>query len=279
MAKILVVGCGDIGYRVALTLYQAGHQVTGLKRHALTEPAPFPMLLADIRQPSTLTVLNAEFDLVLFIVSPAGRQAEDYQALYFSGLNNLLNHFASKGQSPKWLLVSSSSVYGQNQGEWVDEDSETRPAAATSQCLVAAEQALWSADDRHCVVRFSGIYGPGRDWLLRRAARGEPIQQQPPSFTNRIHRDDCVAVLDFLIHKQLAGDALHNCYLASDNNPVPLWDVMNWIAEQYAFPAPEALVMSSDAAQNKRCSNARLTALGYQFSYSGYQNGYLNPAQ
>ncbi|AEG01323.1 SDR family oxidoreductase [Methylomonas methanica] len=277
MASILVVGCGDIGYSMALALHNLGHQVVGLKRRPPEKPTPFPILVADIRHADTLLVLSPEFDLVLFIVAPGSRQLEAYQALYQSGLENMLTHFASAAVAPKWLMVSSSSVYGQNQGEWVDEDSLAQPASATSQCLVAAEQLLWAADASHCVVRFSGIYGPGRDWLIRRAAQGEAIQQTPPSYTNRIHRDDCVGVLLFLINKLLAGERLHSCYLASDNDPAPLWDVMAWIAGQYGFPAPVPLNLPGGTLQNKRCSNARLTALGYEFLFQSYRDGYVNP--
>ena len=274
MARILVVGCGDVGYRVALAMHERGHDVVGLKRQPIDTPSPFPILIADIRQSLLLEVLPSDFDLVLFIVSPDSRQLEAYQALYETGLNNLLSHFSIHGRQPRWFMVSSTSVYGQNNGEWVDETSVTHPNSGTSLCLLYAEQRLWEADRQHCVVRFSGIYGPGRDWLIRRAAQGERIQQQPPTYTNRIHRDDCVAVLVFLMEKHLAGDLLAACYLASDHDPAPLWDVMNWIAAQYHFPAPAPLLTPDNANQNKRCSNARLVALGYSFLYRSYLDGY-----
>ncbi|MGY6277069.1 SDR family oxidoreductase [Methylomonas sp. MgM2] len=274
MARVLVAGCGDIGYQVALALVRQGHQVTALKRRAPLVPAPFPIVSADIRQKSTLSVLPDEFDLVLFVVSAGSRQAEAYQALYDSGLNNLLAHFNNAGRMPRWLMVSSTSVYGQNHAEWVDEESETRPASLSAQCLIKAETRLWELNDSNCVVRFSGIYGPGRDWLLKRAAQGEAVQRQPPFYTNRIHRDDCVAALLFLIQKLVTGEALQRCYLVSDNDPAPLWDVMNWIAEQYGFPLPAPLVKAPESEQNKRCNNARLRALGYRFRFSSYREGY-----
>ncbi|AMK77585.1 MULTISPECIES: SDR family oxidoreductase [Methylomonas] len=274
MANILVIGCGDIGYQVALRLHQQGHQVTGLKRSALSISTPFPIFIADIRSASSLVSLPSNFDAVVFIVAPDSRQAGDYEALYDVGLSNLLEHFAATEKSPSWLMVSSTSVYEQNRGEWVDEASMTEPASATSRWLVAAEKRLWAASDRNCVVRFSGIYGPGRDWLLRRAAQGESIQQEPPSYTNRIHSEDCVAILLFLMEKQLAGLALEPCYLATDDEPASLWDVMSWLSEQFAYPHPSALPVAPDAPQNKRCRNAKLKALGYRLLYPSYRDGY-----
>lgn len=277
MAKILVIGCGKIGYRLAAALSSDGHCVTALKRTPLTVPAPFTLVLGDILQPSSLASLPTEYDLVVLVLSASGRHAEQCQALYQTGLNTVLHHFADAGATPPFLMVSSTSVYGQNGGEWVDEASPTQPASATAEWLVKAEQRLWQAGERNCVVRFSGIYGPGRDWLLRRAAAGEAIQRDPPSYTNRIHQDDCVAVLLFLIGKMLEGTKLDPCYLASDNDPAPLWDVMTWIAGQFGYPPPQALPPATGAPQNKLCSNARLNALGYRWLYPSYKDGYLPP--
>ncbi|WP_446812182.1 NAD-dependent epimerase/dehydratase family protein [Methylomonas sp. 2BW1-5-20] len=257
-----------------MRLHQQGHQVTGLKRNPQNMPAPFPIYFADLRNAESLVSLPVDFDTAIFIVAPDSRQADEYQALYEVGLSNLLAHFAKFCKAPTWLMVSSTSVYAQTHGEWVDETSRAEPEIATARCLVVAEHRLQEASVRNCVVRFSGIYGPGRDWLLRRAARGESIQQYPPSYTNRIHRDDCVAVLLFLLEKQLAGLPLASCYLATDDEPAPLWDVMSWLAEYYAYPQPSALSVSTNGSQNKRCSNARLKTLGYRFLYPSYRDGY-----
>lgn len=277
VANVLIVGCGKIGFGLAAALSGSGHSVTGLKRTPLAVPPPFPLLLNDITRPLSSASIPTDYDLVVFAVSADSRQHEHYQALYETGLNNVLNHFADAGATPPFLMVSSTSVYGQNGGEWVDEGSSTQPASATAQWLVKAEQRLWQAGERNCVVRFSGIYGPGRDWLLRRAAAGEAIQRDPPSYTNRIHQDDCLAVLLFLIGKMLDGTKLDPCYLASDNDPAPLWDVMTWIAAQFGYPPPQALPTALDVPQNKRCSNARLNALGYRWLYPSYKDGYLPP--
>ena len=274
MSKTLIVGCGDIGYQLAITLCQKGHVVTGLKRRPFDATPPFEIFLADIRQPTSLQGLAVDFDTVVFIVSPDGRDVASYQTLFHNGLQNVLEHFAQAGSSPRVFMVSSSSVYGQQAGEWVDETSPTEPDSATARWLVAAERLLWQYDSAHCVVRFSGIYGPGRTWLLRRAASDEAIQQFPSSYTNRIHVEDCIGVVLFLLEKHWEGVPLQACYLASDDDPAPLWDVMLWLKRRMAQPAPQALPHKDCAPQNKRCSNARLKALGYRFRYPSYQNGY-----
>lgn len=274
VAKILVVGLGSIGYRVASMLHSRGHRVIGLKRSCPAFVADFPVVVADICRPETLTGLGIDFDLVLFCVAPASRTSEAYHAVYYQGLHHLLVHFAASESRPKWLMVSSTSVYRHNRGEWVDETSPADNNSATARWLVAAEQRLWADNQRHCVVRFAGIYGPGRNWLLRRAARGERIQRQPPTYSNRIHADDCVGVLLLLAEKQLASAPIQSCYLACDDDPAPLWEVVAWLAERHGFAPPQALVAAEDAPTNKRCNNGGLKQLGYRFIYPSYREGY-----
>jgi hypothetical protein len=111
--------------------------------------------------------------------------------------------------------------------------------------------------------------------MLRTATRGDPIQHHPPYYTNRIHQQDCAGVLAFLFKQRLAGQRLEQCYLASDDDPAPLWDVVTWLAERMHCPPPPVKITGDDAAMNKRCDNRRLKALGYQFRYLSYRKGYL----
>ena len=276
MAKILIIGCGAIGTQLALVLAANGHQVTGLKRNppkSATDNVDY--LVADITTPANLKDLPTDFDAVYFIVSPDGRNEESYRAIYESGLNNLLNKFSLAGANPHWTFVSSTSVYGQLQGEWVDEDSIAQPGNATSQLIRQAEQKLMTLDAGNIVVRFSGIYGPGREYLLRMAMQAPAIQQNPPYFTNRIHQQDCIGVLAFLLERRLAGVALEQCYLASDDDPAAMWDVMSWLTEHMNCQPPSVKVIDNGCVMNKRCNNQRLKALGYQFRYPGFKDGYI----
>jgi len=271
MAKILIVGCGAIGTELAHVLSAKGHQVTGLKRNPPTAyDGGIVYFKADIASAKDLDDLAADFDQLFFIVSPKGRTEADYQAVYETGLNNLLAKYPQK----PWIFVSSTSVYGQSQGEWVDENSIAEPDNANSRLIRQAEQRLTAINPENIIVRFSGIYGPGREYLLRQAQQGPSIQQNPPYFTNRIHQQDCVGVLAFLLEQRLAGVALEQCYLASDDDPAPLWDVMSWLTSQLKCQAPTVKTVDQDAGMNKRCSNRRLKALGYQFNYAGYKDGY-----
>ncbi len=272
MAKILIVGCGAIGSELARVLSAQGHDVIGLKRKPPpASPGPMRYIAADISSPTDLADLDSDFIEAFFIVSPDGRNEQSYRAVYEIGLNNLL----ARLPNTHWIMVSSTSVYGQTLGEWVDEDSAAEPDNITSRLIKQAEQRLMVLNPKNIVVRFSGIYGPGREYLLRQAMQTPAIQQTPPYFTNRIHQRDCVGVLAFLLKQRLAGKTLAQCYLASDNDPAPMWEVMTWLAEHLHCPPPVVKAVDADAGMNKRCSNARLKALGYDFQYQDYKDGYL----
>ena len=128
MAKILIIGCGTIGTQLAHDLSAEGHQVTGLKRNPPeSDTGKINYFKADITSPADLNDLPTDFDTLYFIVSPDGRNEESYRDIYEAGLDNLLNHFLRVGSNPHWIFVSSTSVYGQSQGEWVDENSIAQP--------------------------------------------------------------------------------------------------------------------------------------------------------
>lgn len=267
-----MVGCGSIGSELANVLSAKGHQVTGLKRKPpLSAPDSINHVAADISSPADLADLDTDFAQAFFIVSPDGRNEQSYRAVYETGLDNLL----ARLPETHWVMVSSSSVYGQSHGEWVDEDSVAEPDNIASRLIRQAEQRLMDLNPANTVVRFSGIYGPGREYLLRQAMQTPAIQQTPPYFTNRIHQRDCVGVLAFLLEQHLAGKALAQCYLASDDDPAPMWEVVSWLAERLHCPPLTVKAVDADSAMNKRCSNARLKALGYQFRYPSYKDGYL----
>jgi nucleoside-diphosphate-sugar epimerase len=275
MAKILVIGCGTIGFELAKKLAGCGHHVTGLKR---TPPADslanVEFIRADIAVRSDVVRLEVDFDYIYFIVSADKRDEASYVSVYDTGLTNLIERFTEARPSARWIFVSSTSVYGQNQGEWVDEVSESAPTTGTARLIVKAEQRLKSVNPANVIVRFSGIYGAGREYLLRLAQQAPIIQKKPTYFTNRIHEQDCIGILTYLLEQSLMGVKLGSCYLASDDAPAPLWDVITWLASQMQCPPPLEKSQMASNGQNKRCCNDRIKSLGYRFIYPDYQAGY-----
>ncbi len=268
---IYLAGCGQIGQLLGRQL-SSEHRVTGLKR---SEAAlGFPLLRVDLRDRHAVEQLPQDADIIVFTVTPSQYDEAGYHLVYESILGNVIAWAQRHAKPPLLILVSSTGVYGQQQGEWVDENSPTLPKRASAQWILFGEQQLHQQWHNHVVVRFSGIYGDTRTRLIHRAISGEAIQKTPPLWTNRIHESDCVGVLAFLIARYQHGQALQSCYLASDDEPVSQYDVAAYICQQLGRDAPIVKTENLSPDCNKRCDNSRLKALGYAFSYPSYRHGY-----
>ena len=273
MARILIVGTGDIGGHLAESLVQQGHDVWGIRRSNKPVAEGVTVISADVADAETLIDLPTELDIVVYSVASPVFSKEGYHNYYVKGLKNILK--AVKDQSPKRVIfVSSSSVYHQMDGEWVDETSETKPSSFAGKEMLAAEEALNAANVPSTSVRFTCIYGPGRTRMIEQARHGGYCDPEPAVWTNRIHRDDCIGVLNLLINKSLAGETLDNLYLATDDEPAPLFDVLEWMKDRIGEVDPDNDVGEVSRRANRRCSNKRLRALGYEFKFVNYRDGY-----
>lgn len=273
--RVLVAGCGDVGQELARRLAARGYRVWGLRRSAGALPAGVETIRADLTQPDTLAALPAGLDVVVYAASADARDEEAYRRAYVDGPSNLIVALKGQDQSPRrFVFTSSTGVYHQTGGEWVDESSPTRPREATGRRLLEGEQVVLDGPFAAAVVRFGGIYGPGRTWLLERVAQGR-VSLSPDGatrYTNRIHRDDCAEVLRHLIELP----AVERLYLAVDDEPAPLREVVAFLAERMGVDlfAGDSASMPSRRRSNKRCANARLRATGYRFAYPSFREGY-----
>lgn len=124
------------------------------------------------------------------------------------------------------------------------------------------------------MVRFSGIYGPGRDRLIHQVAEGRVAAITPVIYSNRIHRDDCAGIIAHLIRHQESGETLEDIYLGSDCEPVTMHNVMMWLAQQLKVEATETMQSPLRRRTSKRCDNQRIVDAGYQFRFPSYREGY-----
>lgn len=270
--RTLIAGCGDLGQRLGLRLVAKGSQVWGLKRNPDTLPPAIQPLAADLSRPETLAHLPPVDQLVV-AVSADSFTAQAYTSAYVTGLNNLLAQLPTGVQ--RLLLVSSSSVFSQQLGEWVDESSPAQGDAFSVQTLLAAEQLARSSGIAQVTcLRLSGIYGPGRLYLLRQLQSGI-LPCSPGVFSNRIHVDDAVSAIDHL----LSLPQPPRLVIGTDNRPSDSCEVAHWLAQQLGID-PDRLTPASQSSasrllrSNKRLSNALLRSTGWQPNYPSYREGY-----
>ncbi|MDH4871526.1 SDR family oxidoreductase [Pseudomonas sp. BN515] len=272
---LLIAGCGDVGSRLAQQMLQAGWTVHGLRRQVAALPAGVLPVAGDLEQPACPTAWpQGPLDYLVYCVAASQPDEVGYRAAYVEGLRHVLGWLAERGQTPRRLLfVSSSGVYGQRDGEWIDETSPAEAESFSGSVMLEAERIAQDSGIPATLVRLTGIYGPGREWLLKQVRMGYRVVSEPPLYANRIHVDDCAGLLAHLLKAEAGGVALQDCYIGVDDAPAPLHEVVGWLREQMGVTewAEESTVRRSGS---KRCSNARARALGWVPRYPSYREGY-----
>lgn len=279
----MIVGCGDVGGRLAQRLMSAGWHVWGVRRRVEQLPSGVVPVAADLFESSVPQAWpNRSPDYLVYCVAASEHDEAGYRAAYVEGLRHVLGWLARTGQRPRRLLfVSSSSVYAQQDGAWVDEQDATEPEGYSGRIMLEAERLALDSGLPASVVRLTGIYGPGREWLLNQVRQGYRVAETPPLYGNRIHAEDAAGLLAFLLQADAEGVALHTCYLGVDDDPAPLAEVVAWLRDYLSVTkwSDEQRVRRTGS---KRCSNARARALGWVPQYPSYRQGYaalLHPEQ
>jgi nucleoside-diphosphate-sugar epimerase len=276
MANILIVGCGYVGSELAGRLSKAGHEVWGLRRNPTNLPEGVHSLQADVLQSQSLmSAIPSEIDYAAYCVSSRERSESAYRDAYVTGLRNVLG--ALQARCPglhRVIFTSSTGVYGQNRGEWVDEDSPTQPGNFSGAQVLEGESTLRNSGLPSVIVRFSGIYGPGRDRLVQLAQTGYELTAQDEAYTNRIHRDDCAGAIEHLLFLERPAEI----FIGSDCEPASRDELLRWLAKRIGVELHNAMYdkLSHDVPMNKRLSNQRLLESGYRFIYPTYREGFTS---
>jgi len=268
--KVIFAGCGFLG-EAAADLY-SGHGWDVLGLCASQESAdrlsgkPFQVLAMDIAGNPCFPEPWLSPDLLVHCASSGrGGGVDAYQRVYLQGLRQLL-----VAANPRHLIfVGSTSVYGQTDGSLVDETHPADPLVETGKVLLEAESLALAFGG--CVLRLSGIYGPGRSVLLRKYLAGTAALDGDGSrWINQVHRDDAAQAIFLAGTKKLTG-----IYNVSDDTPARQSEVYSWIASHVNGPLPpraEAPAIRKRGNTNKRVSNAKLKTTGWQPGFPSYKD-------
>ncbi len=276
MARVLIVGAGYVGSALGGRLAARGDEVFALRRRPRAVPAPLRPVVADVTRPATLGAIPDALDAVVFTIAPDATTDEAYALTYVEGTSNLLAALDQRGIRPRRILfTSSTAVYAQRDGEWVDEASVTEPVAFTGRRVLEGERAVAACGHPAVVLRLGAIYGPGRAGLVDRVRAGTATYPASgPSYGNRNHRDDCAAALEHLLDLPTPAPL----YLGVDPEPAELRVVLEWLAERVGAPPPRAspAAVGPRGATSKRASSHRLLATGFCFTYPSFREGYAS---
>jgi len=299
--RVGILGCGYVGLELARQLADE-HEVVGVRRSesglAAVEETGAEAVRADVTDADALEAVP-DVDHLVFAASSGGRGADAARRVYVDGLRTAIEAFGSRSDPPERLVYTSSTgVYGDHDGAWVDETTPPEPTTEKTEVLAEAERVAREVAPEYgidgAVVRLAGLYGPDR-YRLRRYLEG-PVTE---GYLNMIHRDDAAGVVRFAL-ESTAEDLL----LAVDDEPVDKWAFADWLADECGrrttSDGPSERARSDDGAErpskrtkaerldddglsaaarrriltSKRCSNDRLRELGYAFRYPTYREGY-----
>ncbi|MBN9289321.1 MAG: hypothetical protein BGO43_14345 [Gammaproteobacteria bacterium 39-13] len=269
MKNVLIVGCGYLGKVLAKAYLEQEAQVWALQRHPIDMPG-ITNIIADISKP--LEVILPPVDTIFYLVSAGTSTELAYRQSYIDGLTHLFSILKRAETAAKIIYVSSTAVYGQQSGEWVDEISITAPTHFSGQILLEAEAMVQAHSAANRIVRLGGIYGPGRDKLMRDVLAQQAQRLARPFYTNRIHLQDCVGILQHVAKKLMS----HPVILGVDCEPVLYNEMIAWMASTLNMPLPPIgdHIPLRLQNSNKRCSNKLLLSTGYTFQYPTYKEGY-----
>ncbi|MCB1855111.1 MAG: NAD(P)H-binding protein [Halieaceae bacterium] len=275
--RVVLVGCGDLGARCGGILLERGWEVAGVRRDASRLPPGFRAIAADYTVPGSLDFLAAlRPDYVVAFFAPSDRSATGYQRGFTLAARHLVAGLGEH-RPAGMLMVSSTRVFAERAGGWVDEHSPLANDDSRALAIIAAEQLLQGSPHRACVVRCAGLYGAPGGRLLDRVKRGDWAGQTVQGYGNRIHREDCAGFLAHLLTKWAAGADLASVYIAADDLPAPQLEVARWLAAQLHVPGPPGPPPGLEQPRqtgHKRCSNRLLHESGYRLLYPDYRSGY-----
>ena len=236
MNSVLIVGCGYLGQRVAGRMLRSGWAVSGVVRshrsaERLAELGAVP-LVADLDDSSTTVGLPVANKALFYFVAPLVTGESDPR------LRSFLATACTDKPPARVVYISTSGVYGDCLGDWIDESQPLKPTSLRAKRRADAESALsgWSRHTGCPVVtlRVPGIYGPGR-LPLERIRKGLPLLREADSpYTNRIHVDDLAAACVAAMIRGKPG-AVYN---VSDGHPSNMTDYFNQIADYARLPRP-----------------------------------------
>lgn len=269
---VVIAGCGDLGTETGLLFAALGHRVIGLRRSAEKLPPQIEGQSVDLSQ--AVPVMPADTSIVVITMSPDARSVEGYRAAYVESVRRIVAAIHRDcALPPRILYVSSTAVYGVDDGAWVDESTVAEPTAPTALVLREAERALLEQLPEATILRLAGIYGPGRTRQIDRIRDGIETISHKPRFSNLIYRDDAAAAI---VHLTTMQERPETVYIGVDDCPTDQREVIEFLAHRLDLLVPPATATLAlvERGAGKRCSNTRLRESGFVFSYPSYQDGY-----
>ena len=269
--KLLVIGCGKLGQKLGLLAKKTPLDLLGFKRKKITS-TNIRIEQQDIFDKSFFDKVKIHSpDFILYSLSADEQSEKSYRRNYVEGLKQVIKSIKYINNFQHLFFVSSTSVYGDNNDQFIDEFSETSPKNFRGTILLEAENLLNTVKFNSTVLRLSGIYGSGRNYMIKLSQDAESWPKVD-RWTNRINEDDAANFIIFLINQCLQGEIPEKLYLLTDKEPVTLFRLLNWIRQNLNLK--NKINITSDPILGKRLRSSIIPSLKFEYKYPTYKQGY-----
>ncbi len=269
--QVLILGCGDIGTRVGSFLLDQGWRVAAARRNPDRLPDQFDRHKVNLTEQASWDQLDTVApDYVVVTPTPQSYDPAGYQA----GFAVVANTLASQkwiAQCRRVIWVSSTRVYRESQGGWVDEHSPLNLDEAQAGSMIAGEAAIRRAATA-TIIRPAGVYGDPEGMLMRRVQAGEG-GATGALYGNRIHREDLSRLIAHCIERDHAGQVVPPTMVGADHDQAPTHEIEDWLADQIGVTLNRPSDPSPPRA-HRRCRNSLLERIGFTLSYPTWREGY-----
>jgi len=269
--KLLVIGCGKLGQKLGLLAKKTPLDLLGFKRKKITS-TNIRIEQQDIFDKSFFDKVKIHSpDFILYSLSADEQSEKSYRRNYVEGLKQVIKSIKYINNFQHLFFVSSTSVYGDNNDQFIDEFSETSPKNFRGTILLEAENLLNTVKFNSTILRLSGIYGSGRNYMIKLSQDAESWPKVD-RWTNRINEDDAANFIIFLLNQCLQGEIPEKLYLLTDKEPVTLFRLLNWIRQNLNLK--NKINITSDPILGKRLRSSIIPSLKFEYKYPTYKQGY-----
>jgi len=269
--KLLVIGCGKLGQKLGLLAKKTPLDLLGFKRKKITS-TNIRIEQQDIFDKSFFDKVKIHSpDFILYSLSADEQSEKSYRRNYVEGLKQVIKSIKYINNFQHLFFVSSTSVYGDNNDQFIDEFSETSPKNFRGTILLEAENLLNTVKFNSTILRLSGIYGSGRNYMIKLSQDAESWPKVD-RWTNRINEDDAANFIIFLLNQCLQGEIPEKLYLLTDKEPVTLFRLLNWMRQNLNLK--NKINITSDPILGKRLRSSIIPSLKFEYKYPTYKQGY-----
>ncbi|CAM8318768.1 NAD-dependent epimerase/dehydratase family protein [Candidatus Methylopumilus universalis] len=271
--KVLIIGCGQLGFSIVNNADSDVFKLYGFSRSLRKSPASIEMHQVDILKTEAIDAIKlVNPEIIIYAVSADTQSIESYQDHYVLGLKKTYEAILELDHFKHLFFVSSTRVYGQKTTKILSELDIAEPSDYGGEALMEAETVARQLKDKATILRLSGIYGPNRKRMIQLAQSNPGNWPATNNWSNRIHEEDAARFIVFLMKRIMMQESIEPLYLVTDGVPTKQYDVLTWIRNrlQLTTDTIELPILES----GKQLQSVLLNQTGFVLKYPDFTYGY-----